>query len=189
MFYYKKCPLFKSVTWHGDTFGKYIQGCVLGFLYILQVHLHLRCLEYRQRLHVNRIQYPNDHNTICFIIRHCAELIISPVRLVRHVLFFVFVLFISINLLILFGWILKLQVFFILSSCVLLVDFFYVFYLCLDSHSNDTNSLQRIHWWERWYNDTFIKICSDEETNSSIFWMVWGWVHFWHFFFGELLKG
>lgn len=47
------CSIRKSVhslkvsTWHGDTFGKYIQGCVLGFLYILQVVLHLWCFEYR----------------------------------------------------------------------------------------------------------------------------------------------
>ncbi len=30
----------------------------------------------------------------------------------------------------------------------------------------------------KWYNAIFFQICSDEETNSSTFWMAWGWVHF-----------
>ncbi len=34
-----------------------------------------------------------------------------------------------------------------LESCVLLVDYCYVFVSCLDSHSDGTHSLQRIHWW------------------------------------------
>ncbi len=43
-------------------------------------------------------------------------------------------------------------------------------------------------WWHpftaedplvsKWCNATFLQICSDEETNSSISWMTWGWVHF-----------
>ncbi len=33
----------------------------------------------------------------------------------------------------------------------------------------------------KWCKATFLQICSDEETNSSTFWMTWGWVnvHFW----------
>ncbi len=29
-----------------------------------------------------------------------------------------------------------------------------------------------------WCNAKFLQICSDQETNSSTFWMAWGWVHF-----------
>ncbi len=72
----------------------------------------------------------------------------------------------------------------------------------IDSHSDGTHSLQSIHWlsfWRHpftaehpltliltapihWCSDTdamqhFSK--SDEETNSSLSWMDWGWVHFW----------
>ncbi len=45
-----------------------------------------------------------------------------------------------------------------------------------------------LFWWHpftaedplmsKWCNTTFLQICSDEETNSSTLWMVWGWVHF-----------
>ncbi len=49
-----------------------------------------------------------------------------------------------------------------------------VFISCLDSHSDGTHSLQSI----RWYKATCLRICSDEETNSSTSWMAWGWVHF-----------
>ncbi len=48
--------------------------------------------------------------------------------------------------------------------------------LCLDSHSDGTHSLQRIHWWASDAMLHFYK--SDEETNSSTSWMVWGWLHF-----------
>ncbi len=48
--------------------------------------------------------------------------------------------------------------------------------LCLDSHSDGTHSLQRIHWWASDVMLHFYK--SDEETNSSTSWMVWGWLHF-----------
>ncbi len=34
-----------------------------------------------------------------------------------------------------------------LECCVLLVDYCDVFISCLDSHSDGTHSLQRIHWW------------------------------------------
>ncbi len=55
------------------------------------------------------------------------------------------------------------------------VDYCDVFISCLDSHSNGTHSLQRIVMW---CNDTFLQICSHEETNSSASWIAWGWVHF-----------
>ncbi len=58
----------------------------------------------------------------------------------------------------------------------LLVDYCDVFISCLDSHSDGTHSLQRIHWWESDVMLHFSK--SDEETNSSTPWMAWGWVHF-----------
>ncbi len=35
-----------------------------------------------------------------------------------------------------------------LESCGLLVDYCDAFMSCLDSHSDGTHSLQRIHWWE-----------------------------------------
>ncbi len=34
-----------------------------------------------------------------------------------------------------------------LESCGSLVDYCVVFFSCLDSHSDGTHSLQRIHWW------------------------------------------
>ncbi len=58
-----------------------------------------------------------------------------------------------------------------LESCGLLVD---VFISCLDSHSDGTHSLQRIH---RYASDVLI-ICSDKEINSSTSRMAQGWVHF-----------
>ncbi len=69
-----------------------------------------------------------------------------------------------------------------LDWCGLLVDCFDVFISCLDSHSDGTHSLQRIHWWASDGTLHFSK--SDEETNSSTSWMAWGWVfsanfHFW----------
>ncbi len=30
----------------------------------------------------------------------------------------------------------------------------------------------------KYSNAKFLQICSDEETNSSTFWMAWEWVHF-----------
>ncbi len=49
---------------------------------------------------------------------------------------------------------------------------------CLDSHSDGTHSLQRIHWWTNNVMLHFSK--SNEETNSSTSWMTWGrgWAHF-----------
>ncbi len=51
-----------------------------------------------------------------------------------------------------------------LEWCGLLVDYCDVFISCLDSHSDGTHSLQRIY---KWCNAKFLKICSNEETNSS----------------------
>ncbi len=61
------------------------------------------------------------------------------------------------------------------GSCEVLVDYCDVFISCLDSHSDGTHSLQRIHWCA---SDVMLNICSEEETNSSTLWMSWGWVHF-----------
>ncbi len=63
-----------------------------------------------------------------------------------------------------------------LEWCGLLVDYCDVFISCLDFHSDGTHSLQRIHWW---VSDVMLHFSkSDEVTNSSTFWMVWGWVLF-----------
>ncbi len=55
-----------------------------------------------------------------------------------------------------------------------------VFISSLDSHSDGTHSLQRIHWWSdgKWCCANIFQICTDEEINSSTFWMAWGRVHF-----------
>ncbi len=69
-----------------------------------------------------------------------------------------------------------------LECCGLLVDYCDVFISCLDSHSDGTHSLQRIHYWA---SDVLLNVFkSDKETNSSTSWMTWGWVfsaniHFW----------
>ncbi len=49
--------------------------------------------------------------------------------------------------------------------------------VCLDSHSDGTHSLQRIH---RWANDVMLHFSKSDlmKKNSSISWMAWGWVHF-----------
>ncbi len=60
-----------------------------------------------------------------------------------------------------------------LEWCGLLVDYYYVF---TSSHSDGTHSLQSIHWWASDVMLHFSK--SDEETNSSTSWKVWGWVQF-----------
>ncbi len=68
-----------------------------------------------------------------------------------------------------------------LEWCGLLVDYCDVFISCLDSHSDGTHSLQRIHWWASDVMLHFSK--SDEETNSSTSWMTWGWVNFKQIFY------
>ncbi len=55
-----------------------------------------------------------------------------------------------------------------LESCRLLVDYYDVFISCLDSHSDGTHSLQRIHWW---CNAKFLQICYGDETNSFKSWV------------------
>ncbi len=51
-----------------------------------------------------------------------------------------------------------------LESCGLLVDYCVVFISCLDSHSDGTHSLQRIHWCA---SDGMLHFY-DEETNSYV---------------------
>ncbi len=66
------------------------------------------------------------------------------------------------------------------------VDYCDVFISCLDSHSDGTHSLLRIHYWASdvmLHNATFLQICSHEETNASTSWMTWGWLQFQLFFF------
>ncbi len=61
-----------------------------------------------------------------------------------------------------------------LEWCGLLVDYCDVFISCLDSHSDGTHSLQRIH---QWASDVILHFSkSDEETNSSTSQIPWGWV-------------
>ncbi len=55
-----------------------------------------------------------------------------------------------------------------LESCGILVDYCDVFISWLDSHSDGTHSLLRIHWWVRWWNANFLKICSSEETKGRV---------------------
>ncbi len=43
-----------------------------------------------------------------------------------------------------------------LESCGLLVDYCDVFISCLESHSEGTHSLQRIHWWA---SDVMLNLC------------------------------
>ncbi len=62
-----------------------------------------------------------------------------------------------------------------LEWCGILVDYCDVFISCLDSHSDGTHSLQSIHCWDTDAMLHFSK--SDEETNSSTSWMIWGWVN------------
>ncbi len=57
-----------------------------------------------------------------------------------------------------------------LEWCGLLVDYCDVFISCLDSHSDGT------HWLHP--SDSMLHFSkSDEETNSSTSWLVWGWGH------------
>ncbi len=61
------------------------------------------------------------------------------------------------------------------------VDYCGVFISCLVSHSDGTHSLQSIHCSD---SDAMLHFSkSDEETNSSTSWMIWGWAHFQQMFF------
>ncbi len=53
--------------------------------------------------------------------------------------------------------------------------FYTLFISCLDSYSDGTHSLKKIHWWTSAVMIHFsdVKICSEEETNSSTSWMAW----------------
>ncbi len=57
-------------------------------------------------------------------------------------------------------WILHLLTILIdeLESCGLLVDYCDVFNSCLNSHSDGTHSLQRIHWWYLWIIVMFLSV-------------------------------
>ncbi len=56
------------------------------------------------------------------------------------------------------------------------VDYCDVFISCLDSHSDGTHSLQRIHCWT---SDGMLHFSTSvAETNSFTSWMAWGWGHF-----------
>ncbi len=57
------------------------------------------------------------------------------------------------------------------------------FYQLMDSHSDGTHSLQRIHCWVSDVTLHFSK--SDEETNSSTSWMAWAWGHFQQIFISQ----
>ncbi len=51
------------------------------------------------------------------------------------------------------------------ESCGLLVDYCYVFISCLNSYSDGTHSLQRIHWWAsdvRLHLSKIVQICFSE---------------------------
>ncbi len=49
------------------------------------------------------------------------------------------------------------------------------FISCLDSHSDGTHSLQRIHWWA---SDAMLHFSKSVLMNSSTSWMTWEWVYF-----------
>ncbi len=57
------------------------------------------------------------------------------------------------------------------------VDYFDVFISCLDSHSDGTHSLQRIHWWD---SDGMLHFSKSVlmKKNLSTSMMAWGWVRF-----------
>ncbi len=58
-----------------------------------------------------------------------------------------------------------------LDRCGLL-EVYYDVFISLDSHSDGTHSLKRIHWWACYISPNLFH----KETNSS--WMNWGWEHF-----------
>ncbi len=69
-----------------------------------------------------------------------------------------------------------------LEWCGLLVDYCDVFISCLDSHSDGTHSLQRIHWWA---SDVMLHFSKSVlmKKDSSTSWMAWGWVNCQQIFF------
>ncbi len=74
-----------------------------------------------------------------------------------------------------------------LEWCGLLVDYCDVFISCLDSHSDGTHSLQRIHWWASDCNDAFLQICSmKKKTHIQIGWTEIEYIFSKFSFLGEL---
>ncbi len=65
-----------------------------------------------------------------------------------------------------------------LEWCGLLVDYCGVFISCLDSHSDGTHSLQRIHWWT---SDVMLHFSTSvpkkKQTHQHLGWPGWGWVN------------
>ncbi len=67
-----------------------------------------------------------------------------------------------------------------------LYDYCDIVIRCLDSHSDGTHSLQRIHWWA---SDAMLNFSKSVTVKKqTISWMAWGWVHFQKMFiFGCIL--
>ncbi len=66
-----------------------------------------------------------------------------------------------------------------MEQCELLVDYCDVFISCLDSHSDGTHSLLRIHWWASHLMLNFSKLFPwDELISSRMSWVTWGLVKF-----------
>ncbi len=58
-----------------------------------------------------------------------------------------------------------------------------MFYMsCLDG----THSLQRMI--RSWCKATFLQICSNKETNSSTYWITWGWVTLNYYFYNLITR-
>ncbi len=77
-----------------------------------------------------------------------------------------------------------------LESCGLLVDFCDVFISGLDSFLRHPFTAED-PLVRKWCNATFLQICSDEETNSSVSWMAWvNWLNYSlrHFFLFKKIK-
>ncbi len=78
---------------------------------------------------------------------------------------------------------------FLIQTCIFLINWsirfvwinHYVFISCLDSHSDSTHSLQKIHWWA---SDVMLNFSRSVrmKTNSSTSWSAWGWVNCQNFF-------
>ncbi len=61
----------------------------------------------------------------------------------------------------------------VLITCGLLWCFYQLFELSFWWHPFTTDD----PLVSKWCNATFLQTCSDEKTNSSTYWMAWGWVH------------
>ncbi len=59
-----------------------------------------------------------------------------------------------------------------------LLDYRDIFISCLDSHSDGTHSVQRIHWWVSDVMLHFSKsVLMKKQTHLNLRW-AWGWIHF-----------